>query len=73
MAIRKLRATPQTRHNHAGEVIGAAVYYDEDWGEFRVVPTINGFEQGPKTHYHTDDREDAFGTAAAIIARLSDQ
>ena len=69
--IKRLKEQPLVRTDRAGDQVGAVVYYDTDWEEYRVVPTINGHEQNPKTHYHTDDKDDAYSTAATMIVRAS--
>lgn len=69
--IKRLKEQPLVRTNRTGDQVGAVVYYDTDWEEYRVVPTRNGFEQGPQTHYHTDDKDDAYRTAAVMIVHAS--
>lgn len=69
--IKRLKEQPLVRTDRAGDQMGAVVYYDTDWEEYRVVPTINGLEQPSRTHYHTDDRDDAYRTAAVMIVRAS--
>ena len=72
--IKRLKQQPLTRTDRGGNQVGAVVYYDDDWEEYRVVPTINGFEfSNPKTHYHTDDKDDAYGTAAKMIVEASNK
>ena len=38
------------------------VYKDSDWGEFQVVPFVNGVKQTDCTSFH-DSRDDAIGSA----------
>lgn len=42
------------------------ILWDEEWEEFQVLLTINGKVQKEAT-YHTDDLEDAIGTAKAMV------
>lgn len=44
----------------------AKVYKDADWGEYRVKHYVNGQHQA-NADYHTDDLEDAHGTAQAMM------
>jgi len=72
--IKRLKEQPLVRTNRAGIQVGAVVYYDTDWEEYRVVPTVNGFEDtNSRSHYHTDDKDDAYGTAAKMIVHASNQ
>ena len=71
--IKRLKQQPLVRTSRAGIQVGAVVFYDDEWGEYRVVPTRNGFVQGPQTHYHTDDRDDAYTTAARMIVEASNK
>lgn len=44
----------------------ATVHYGAEWGEFKVRFHRNGeYQKG--ADYHTDDRQDALGTAAHFI------
>lgn len=71
--IKRLKQQPTTRTDRSRNQVGAVVYYDTDWEEYRVAPTINGLEQPSRTHYHTDDRADAYETAARMIIDASNK
>lgn len=45
----------------------AKVYRDAEWQEYRVKFWQNGFRQPERTDYHTDDKQDAIGTAKEMI------
>lgn len=45
----------------------AKIYYDSDWQEYCVKLYIDGVHQGEDSDYHTDDKEDAFDTAEAMV------
>jgi hypothetical protein len=50
----------------------AKVYKDKEWGEFRVKHFIDGQHQA-KADYHTDDLDDAHGTAKKHIKESLDE
>lgn len=65
MALRKI-----ARLANAGATRAAVVYKDMDWSEFRV--KFYEMIDGKLTHlvdadYHTDDKLDAFSTAALVV------
>lgn len=58
-----------TIHKAAAEAT-AKVYHDTEWGEYRVKFYLNGIWQ-VNADYHTEDKQDAFDTAHAIVARYT--
>ena len=73
MTRRILKDQPKPRVGRDGAIHGCTVIYDEEWTEYRVVPTVDGRPLGQKAHYHTDDRDDAYLTAARMIVGASDK
>jgi hypothetical protein len=49
----------------------AKIYYDREWQEYRVKLYVDGIYQGEDSDYHTDDKEDAFDTAKALVKKTS--
>ena len=54
----------------ASEELTVKTYRDTDWNEYRVKTYIQGQHQ-QDADYHTDDKEDALSTAAAIVAKYT--
>lgn len=70
---RILKQQPVPRVGRNGDIHGCIVQFDDEWEEFIVIPTINGGPLPAPTHYHADDREDAYMTAARMIADASNR
>ncbi len=69
VAVRKINAENGITLRKVLTVMGrvdsigdAVIYRDNDWNEYRVLQFING-EYVPNADYHTDDMDDAKGTA----------
>jgi len=54
----------------ASEALTVKTYKDTDWNEYRVKIFIEGQHQ-QDADYHTDDKDDALSTAAAIVAKYT--
>lgn len=54
----------------ASEELTVKTYKDTEWNEFRVKTYIQG-QHLQNADYHTDDKDDALSTAAAIVARYT--
>ncbi len=52
----------------ATPILGATVYRDAEWDEYRVKFFRDGVYQS-KADYHTDDKEDALSTARSFISK----
>ena len=62
--MRKINHIEGTATN--GDRVHVNTYYDRDWNEYVSKLFVNGMHQEPADN-HTDDKQDALGTAKAML------